>query len=460
MSTGTSYPPPPPLNLGRFRDMVRRTDPIRCNGIVTQVIGLVVESSGPTAQIGEICNIHYSRSKPPMRAEVVGFKSHRVLLMPLGEMVGIRAGAEVVATGHTHQILVSHDLLGRVLDGLGDPMDNRPIPRSTQPKLYDVNASPPNALTRRRITEVLSVGVRALDGILTIGKGQRVGIFAGSGVGKSTLLGMIARNTSASVNVICLTGERGREVREFIEEDLGPEGLKRSVVIVATSDQPPLVRLKAAFIATTIAEYFRDCGKDVLLMMDSVTRLALAQREVGLAVGEPPATRGYTPSVFALLPRLLERSGTSDVGTITGLYTVLVDGDDMNEPIADTVRGILDGHIVLSRSLAAQNHYPAIDISSSVSRVMPKVTSSEQRELAGQLRTVVSTYKEAEDLINIGAYVDGSNPRIDKARRFIEPVTTFLKQTITEKCDFHETLNMLGRIFDHETVPVSSSEGS
>jgi flagellum-specific ATP synthase len=456
----TSLNDPPAISLARYRDIVRRIDPVRCNGIVTQVIGLVVESSGPSAQIGEICHIHYSRSKPPMRAEVVGFKSHRVLLMPLGEMVGIRAGAEVVATGHTHQILVSNDLLGRVLDGLGDPMDDIPIPRPSHPKMYDVNATPPNALTRRRITEPLSVGIKAVDGILTIGKGQRVGIFAGSGVGKSTLLGMIARNTSADVNVICLTGERGREVREFIEEDLGPEGLKRSVVIVATSDQPPLVRLKAAFIATTIAEYFRDAGKDVLLMMDSVTRLALAQREVGLAVGEPPATRGYTPSVFALLPRLLERSGTSNLGTITGLYTVLVEGDDMNEPIADTVRGILDGHIILSRALAAQNHYPAIDISASVSRVMPKITDTEHRELAGMLRNVISTHKEAEDLINIGAYVDGSNPRIDKARKYIDQATGFLKQSITEKCDFHETLNILRRTFGHETVPVSTTDGS
>ncbi len=446
--------PPPPVNLNRFREMVRKLDSVRCNGIVTQVIGLVVESTGPSAQIGEICNIHYSRSKPPMRAEVVGFKSNRVLLMPLGDMVGIRAGAEVVATGHTHQVTVSDALLGRVLDGLGDPMDGKPLSRPLHQKLYDVNATPPNALTRRRITEPITVGVRAVDGLLTIGKGQRVGIFAGSGVGKSTLLGMIARNTTADVNVICLTGERGREVREFIEEDLGPEGLRRSVVIVATSDQPPLVRLKAAFIATTIAEYFRDNGKDVMLMMDSVTRLAMAQREVGLAVGEPPATRGYTPSVFALLPRLLERSGTSDRGTITGLYTVLVDGDDMNEPIADTVRGILDGHIILNRSLAALNHYPAIDISASVSRVMPKITDQTHRDLAGKLRNVLGTYKEAEDLINIGAYVDGSNPRIDSARKNIEKVTTFLKQTVTEKCDFAETLNSLKEIFADEAVSV------
>jgi flagellum-specific ATP synthase len=452
--------PPQVINLGRFRDMIKKLDPVRCNGIVTQVIGLVVESTGPSAQIGEICHIHYSRSKPPMRAEVVGFKSHRVLLMPLGEMVGIRAGAEVVATGHAHQVAVCDALLGRVLDGLGDPMDALPPVRSVNSKLYDVNASPPNALTRRRITEPLPVGVRAIDGLLTIGKGQRVGIFAGSGVGKSTLLGMIARNTAADVNVICLTGERGREVREFIEEDLGPEGLKRSVVIVATSDQPPLVRLKAAFIATTIAEYFRDNGKDVMLMMDSVTRLAMAQREVGLAVGEPPATRGYTPSVFALLPRILERSGTSDVGTITGLYTVLVDGDDMNEPIADTVRGILDGHIILSRSLVARNHYPAIDVSASISRVMPKVTDDTHREAAGELRQVLGTYKEAEDLINIGAYVEGSNPRIDQARKYIEPVTTFLKQSVYEKCDFGETLNTLRRLFDDEAVSVSAAVGS
>ncbi|MDR3710574.1 MAG: flagellar protein export ATPase FliI [Capsulimonadaceae bacterium] len=439
--------PPAPIDLSRYRGIIRQLDPVRSNGVVTQVIGLVVESTGPAAQIGEICEIRSKRNQLATMAEVVGFKSNRVLLMPLGEMEGIRAGAEVVGTDHTQQVIVGDHLLGRVLDGLGEPMDGKGGIRCLGAKSYKVNAVPPDALSRRRITDQLCVGVRALDGVLSVGKGQRVGIFSGSGVGKSTLLGMIARNTSADINVICLTGERGREVREFIEEDLGEEGLRRSVLVIATSDKPPLVRLKAALVATTIAEYFRDEGKDVMLMMDSVTRLAMAQREVGLAVGEPPATRGYTPSVFALLPRILERSGTSDKGTITGLYTVLVDGDDMNEPIADTVRGILDGHVILSRALAAQNHYPAIDIASSVSRVMPQITSSSQRTIAGRLRAVLAAYKEAEDLINIGAYADGSNPRIDEAKRLIESVRGFLQQEIHEYSDLASTLQRLEGIF-------------
>lgn len=446
------YAAPPTIDLSRYREIVKKLDPVRCNGLVTQVIGLVVESTGPAAHIGEICEIRYNRNAPATKAEVVGFKSNKVLLMPLGEMAGIRAGAEVVGTGHIHQVVVGEHLLGRILDGLGEPMDELGAIKLHHAITYSVNATPPNALTRRRITEPLPVGVKAIDGLLTIGKGQRVGIFAGSGVGKSTMLGMIARNTSADVNVICLTGERGREVREFLEEDLGDEGLQRSVVVVATSDKPPLVRLKAAFVATTIAEFFRDQGKDVMLMMDSVTRLAMAQREVGLAVGEPPATRGYTPSVFALLPKLLERSGTSDKGTITGLYTVLVDGDDMNEPVADTVRGILDGHIVLSRALASQNHYPAIDIASSVSRVMPQITPTEQRDAAGELRSVLAVYREAEDLINIGAYQDGSNPRIDRARSLIEPIRSFLKQETHEEAEFNQTQKAMRRLFTDEEI--------
>jgi flagellum-specific ATP synthase len=440
-------PPVSQVDLMRYRNIVRQLDPLRCNGVVTQVIGLVVESTGPSAQIGEICEIISGRTRKPAKAEVVGFKSNRVLLMPLGEMEGVRAGAEVIGTDRTFQVAVGDHLLGRVLDGLGEPIDNKGSIRGLESKLYSASATPPDALTRKRISEQLSVGVRAIDGLLSIGKGQRVGIFSGSGVGKSTLLGMIARNTNADVNVICLTGERGREVREFIEEDLGEEGLGRSVVIVATSDQPALVRLKAALVATTVAEFFRDEGKDVMLMMDSVTRLALAQREIGLAVGEPPATRGYTPSVFALLPRILERSGTSDKGTITGLYTVLVDGDDMNEPIADTVRGILDGHIVLSRALAGQNHYPAIDIAASVSRVMPQITADGHRALAGRLKSVMSTYREAEDLINIGAYADGSNPLIDEAKRLITPIRGFLRQETHECSDMEGTLGQLKRIF-------------
>ncbi len=449
----------PEVDLRRHRDVLRGLDPIRCNGRVTQVIGLVVESIGPSAQIGELCEIIHSRTLPPTKAEVVGFRSNKVLLMPLGDMTGIRAGAEVVSTGHTMRMLVGDWLLGRVLNGLGEPMDGKDTQRVADAHYYEVNASPPNAMTRRRITEPLSVGVRALDGLLTIGKGQRIGIFAGSGVGKSTLLGMIARNTSADVNVICLTGERGREVREFVEEDLG-EGLARSVVVVATSDQPPLVRLKAALIGTTIAEYFRDRGKDVILMMDSVTRLATAQREVGLAVGEPPATRGYTPSVFALLPKILERSGTSDKGTITGLYTVLVDGDDMTEPVADAVRGILDGHVILSRELAAQNQYPAIDVPQSISRVMPKVVTPEQYMLAADVRATISVHKAAEDLINIGAYETGSDPKIDRARRLIESIRSFIRQDMYERADMHETLERLKGIFADETVSLSASNGA
>ena len=446
-------PRPQLVDLPRLRNAVNRLDTVRTNGVVVQVIGLVVESTGPAAQVGEICEIrHTNRNSPVIKAEVVGFKSNRVLLMPLGEMTGIKAGSEVVATGHTMHVSAGNHLLGRVLDGLGEPSDDKgPIhlPGSRQ---YSIYAPPPNALTRKRITESLQLGIRAVDGLLTVGKGQRMGVFAGSGVGKSTILGMIARNTSADVNVICLVGERGREVREFIESDLGEEGLARSVVVIATSDQPPLVRLKAPFVATTIAEYFRDQGKDVMLMMDSVTRLAMSQREVGLAVGEPPATRGYPPSVFALLPKLLERSGTSDRGSITALYTVLVEGDDENEPIADTVRGILDGHIWLSRDLAAKNHYPAIDVARSVSRVMNQVVSAEQKEAAGNLRETMAVFKEAEDLINIGAYSEGTDPRIDNARRLNGPVRNFLRQGVHETSTFDETVSALEGIFNDEVI--------
>jgi len=438
----------PEIDLTRYHSLVSRLDTVRANGLVSQVIGLVVESIGPAAQIGEICEIRQGgRNLPNVKAEVVGFKANRVLLMPLGEMTGIKPGAEVVATGHQQSVIVGDHLLGRILDGLGEPADGKGTLARHGAKHYSINAAPPNALTRRRITEPLQLGIRAIDGVLTMGKGQRVGIFAGSGVGKSTILGMIARNTTADINVICLVGERGREVREFVEADLGEEGLRRSVVVIATSDTPALVRLKAPYVATSIAEYFRNQGKDVMLMMDSVTRFAMAQREVGLAVGEPPATRGYTPSVFALLPKLLERSGTSDKGSITALYTVLVDGDDENEPIADAVRGILDGHIWLNRDLASRNHYPAIDVPKSVSRVMPQITDAQQREAASRLRETLSVYREAEDLINIGAYVDGSNPRIDAARNYIEPVRAFLRQGVHEQMSIGETVQALEGIF-------------
>ncbi len=436
---------PPAIDISRYREFLDRFDPVKINGRVVQVIGLVIESLGPSAMIGEVCKVYTDRTRPPITAEVVGFRDNRVLLMPLGIMEGIKAGSEVVATRSTHHVSVGSELLGRVLDGLGNPMDERgPLPTHTR---YPVNASPPDSLKRHRITEPLGLGVRSIDGCLTVGKGQRVGIFAGSGVGKSTALGMIARSTQADVNVIALTGERGREVRDFIEESLGEEGLKRTVVVVATSDQPALVRIKASLVATAIAEYFRDQGLDVMLMMDSVTRLAMAQREVGLAIGEPPATRGYTPSVFALLPRLLERSGAGERGSITGLYTVLVDGDDMNEPVADAVRGILDGHIVLSRTLAQQNHYPAVDILQSVSRVMPSVTTEEHRQAAGELRNLLSAYREAEDLINIGAYSEGSNPRIDRARKYIDAINTFLRQRTDERAPLAETIGKLLSMF-------------
>ena len=440
---------PPAVDLDRFRQRVLRTDLVKQNGKVTQVIGLVIESSGPNAALGEICQIYYDRAnhydptKPPIKAEVVGFRENRVLLMPLGVMEGIKPGSEVVATRQTQQVQVGDALLGRMLDGLGQPMDGGP-PLDLN-HYYPVNSPPPNAVTRPRITEPLSTGVRALDGCLTIGKGQRMGIFAGSGVGKSTLMGMIARSSSADVNVIALVGERGREVRDFVEESLGIEGIQRSVVVVATSDQPALVRIKAPLVATAIAEYFRDRGADVMLMMDSVTRLAMAQREVGLAIGEPPATRGYTPSVFAMLPRLLERAGTSGTGpgSITGLYTVLVEGDDMNEPVADAVRGILDGHIVLSRHLAHRGHYPALDVLQSISRVMPAITAPEQRHAADSLRDILATYKQAEDLINIGAYVDGTNPRIDRAKAKIDQANAFLRQPADAPSPYMDTLRAL-----------------
>jgi flagellum-specific ATP synthase len=444
-SSAAADAPGEPLDLSPFHDALRRVDSVKHNGCVQQVIGLVIESIGPAAQVGEICKIRFSRNEPPLTAEAVGFKDNRVLLMPLGEMEGIRPGSEVLATGSPLRVQVGRELLGRVLDGLGNPMDG--LGDLDLETTYPVSASPPHSLTRHRITEPLQLGIRAVDALLTVGKGQRIGIFSGSGIGKSTVLGMIARNTSADVNVIGLVGERGREVRDFIEADLGAEGLRRSVVVVATSDKPAVVRLKAALVATAMAEYFRDQGADVMLMMDSITRVCTAQREIGLAIGEPPATRGYTPSVFALLPRLLERSGMSDKGSITGLYTVLVEADDMNEPVADTARSILDGHIVLSRALAEQNHYPAIDVLASVSRVMPQVTGQEHRDAAGRLRGVLATYKEAEDLINIGAYVSGKNPGIDDAIERIDEIRAFLRQGITEKAAYDDSIRRLTAMF-------------
>ncbi|MBR1553408.1 MAG: flagellar protein export ATPase FliI [Schwartzia sp.] len=433
------------LNLKKFSRAIEDTESIKMSGKVTQVIGLVIESKGPNVSLGELC---YIKSRfpnvEPIPAEVVGFREGLVLLMPIGEMQGIGPGCEVVSAQKTLQVKVGMELLGRVLDGLGNPMDGKgPILSRTE---YPLHAEPPDPLQRPRIKDSLYVGVRAIDGLISLGSGQRIGIMAGSGVGKSTLLSMIARNTEADISVISLVGERGREVRDFIERDLGEEGLKRSVVVVATSDKPALVRIKGAMTATAIAEYFRDQGRRVVLMMDSVTRFAMAQREVGLTIGEPPATRGYTPSVFALLPRLLERAGTSARGSITGIYTVLVDGDDMNEPIADAVRSILDGHIVLSRAIAAQNHFPAIDILASVSRVMSDVVTKEHREAAQHMRALMAVYKEAEDLIHIGAYVKGSSKRIDEAIEKIDAINDFLCQGVFDVTSFEDMKKTLESI--------------
>jgi flagellum-specific ATP synthase len=428
------------LNFEKYNSVVDKINPIKQSGTVSQIIGLIVESFGPVASIGDICYIHTNDNVVHL-AEVVGFKQDKTLLMPLKELYGIAPGNRVSTFREPFSISVGDELLGRVLDGLGKPLDDQ-FGLNLRDK-RSVYALPPNPLHRQRILEPLQLGVRAIDGLLTCGKGQRVGIFAGSGVGKSVLLGMMARYTKADVNVIGLIGERGREVRDFIENDLGEEGLKKSVVVVCTSDQAALTRVKGALVATTIAEYFRDKGLNVLLMMDSITRYCMAMREIGLAVGEPPTTKGYTPSVFASLPKLLERAGTSEKGTITGLYTVLVDGDDMDEPIADAARSILDGHIVLSRKIATKNHYPAIDVLASISRVMNAVISKEHKTLANKASELMAIYKEAEDIINIGAYSTGSNPKIDQAISKIEKINEFTRQDIEESSEFETTLEML-----------------
>jgi flagellum-specific ATP synthase len=429
------------LNIKSYLDVLETMNPIKMNGKVTQVIGLTIESQGPEVKLGDICHIYPPQQQKPIKAEVVGFRDHKVLLMPLGEIHSIGPGCDVVSTGKPLTVKVGMDLLGKVLDGLGNPMDGSSHPVG----LLDAKAdnTPPNPLSRPRITAPLSVGVRSIDGLLTVGKGQRVGVFAGSGVGKSTLLGMIARNTEADVNVIGLIGERGREVLDFIERDLGEEGLRKSVVVVATSDQPALIRIKGAMIATAIAEFFRDQGMNVNLMVDSVTRFAMAQREIGLAIGEPPTTKGYTPSVFAMLPRLLERAGTNANGSITAFYTVLVDGDDMNEPIADTVRGILDGHIVLDRKLAHKGVYPAIDVLQSVSRVMKDIVSNEHTQAAETLKKHMSTYQKAEDLIQIGAYKRGTDREVDQAVEVKPWIDQFVKQRTDEAPAITSTIEQL-----------------
>ncbi len=427
-----------------YLNAVKSTETVLLKGKITKIIGLVIESDGPSVNLGELCYIHPRIEAPLLPAEVVGFRENRVLLMPLGEMQGIGPGSEVVSSRNLLRVKVGQALLGRVLDGLGNPIDGKgPILAETE---YHIQNPPPAPLSRRRICEAVSVGIRAVDGLMTLGKGQRMAILAGSGVGKSTMMGMIARNTSADINVIALIGERGREVLDFIERDLGEVGLKKSVVVVSTSDQPALLRIKGANTATAVAEYFRDQGLDVMLMMDSLTRVAMAQREVGLTIGEPPATRGYPPSVFAMMPKLLERSGTGDKGSITGLYAVLVDGDDMNEPVADNVRSIVDGHVVLSRRLAAQNHYPPIDILSSLSRVMNEVVDAEHLKAAQRLRSLQATFQEAEDLINIGAYSAGSNPEIDRAIERNPGIRDFLRQGVMEKVDFADTVARMKRL--------------
>jgi flagellum-specific ATP synthase len=433
------------IDFEEYHRAVDRAELVKVIGKVVQVVGLIIEAQVGGVSVGDLCTIKIEKDNRLSFAEVVGFRENRVLLMPLGSTAGISPGSQVVAAGRPLMVKAGPQLLGRVLGGLGEPIDGKgPI---MSDESYPLDAEPPDPVKRPRVTEVLKVGIKAIDGTLTVGRGQRIGIFAGSGVGKSTIMGMIARNTEADINVIALVGERGREVRDFIEESLGEEGLKKSVVVVATSDKPPLIRLKAAFVATAIAEYFRNQGKMVVLMMDSVTRFAMAQREIGLAAGEPPTTKGYTPSVFAYLPRLMERSGTSVTGTITAFYTILVEGDDFNEPIADHSRSILDGHIMLSRSLAARNHYPAIDVPHSVSRLMSSLASDEHKKSAGQLREVLARFEEAEDLINIGAYVKGSNPKIDYALSKIEQVNGFLKQGTFDSVEYEDTVSQLTSIF-------------
>ncbi len=417
-------------------------------GKVVKVVGLTIESVGPEAKLRDLCEIIVEGSEERIKAEVVGFKDKRLLLMPYENVEGIGVGCMVENTGHPLGIAVGDELLGHLVDGLGIPSDIDDLTEFENLVEYPAEADPPDPMSRVIIKEPLSLGVKAVDGLITVGKGQRIGIFAGSGVGKSTLMGMFARNTKAEINVIALIGERGREVREFVENDLGPEGMARSVVVCATSDKPALIRKKAALTATAIAEYFRDQGKDVLLMMDSLTRFSMAQREIGLASGEPPVTRGYPPSVYSEMPRLLERAGNASEGSITGLYTVLVDGDDFNEPITDTARSILDGHIMLNRKLAQKNHYPAIDVLQSISRVMSAVATPEHKAIAGKLKNVLATYQEAEDLINIGAYKNGSNKSIDYAIKKIDAVNEFLLQQTHDKFEFDDIISQMTAIFD------------
>lgn len=431
------------MNIDSLREFVRNADTMERSGRITKVVGMALESCGPMSNVGDVCKVITDRGEA-VDAEVVGFNGKSVLLMPYGSITGIGPGNRVIATGEEYSVPVSESLKGRILDALGRPMDGGPsIVTDTR---YPVENDPPNPLERRRIKDILPIGVKSIDSLLTMGSGQRMGIFAGSGVGKSTLLGMIARRAHADINVISLVGERGREVLDFVEKDLKEEGLARSVLVIATSDQPALLRLKSAMVSTAIAEYFRDLGYNVLLMMDSLTRFAMAQREIGMAVGEPPVSRGFTPSVYAKLPRLLERTGTSKKGSITGIYTVLVEGDDLNEPISDTVRGILDGHIVLTRALANSNHYPAIDVLQSVSRLMYDIVDDDHWVNANKIRNMMMTYNDAQDLISIGAYKQGSNLKIDEAIRKKDQISQLLIQKISEECPFEDTLLRMAEV--------------
>ncbi|CAF1749427.1 putative ATP synthase YscN [Bacillus subtilis] len=430
-------------------DCIEMTDSYKRYGKVRRVIGLMIESKGPASSIGDVCLIYAKgQSGKVIKAEVVGFQEENILLMPYLEAASIAPGSIVEATGESLRVKVGTGLIGQVIDAFGEPLDGKLLPKGLSP--VSTEQSPPNPMKRPPIREKMGVGVRSIDSLLTVGKGQRIGIFAGSGVGKSTLMGMIAKQTEADLNVIALVGERGREVREFIEKDLGKEGLKRSIVVVATSDQPALMRLKAAYTATAIAEYFRDKGQNVMFMMDSVTRVAMAQREIGLAAGEPPTTKGYTPSVFAILPRLLERTGANEHGTITAFYTVLVDGDDMNEPIADTVRGILDGHIVLDRALANKGQFPAVNVLKSISRVMSNISTKQHLDAANKFRELLSTYQNSEDLINIGAYKRGSSREIDEAIQFYPQLIQFLKQGTDEPALLEESIAVLTSLTGNE----------
>jgi flagellum-specific ATP synthase len=442
--------------FGKYLDVAKDVDPIKCSGKVIKIQGLLIESEGPAAIIGEVCRIVSRRSGISVYAEVVGLRERVVQLMAYEEIGGLEIGCRVIATGKLLEVAVSNKLLGRVLNAMGEPIDGKGEIES--PVHYPALAVPPNPLSRRRITERISTGIRAIDGLLSVGRGQRLGIFAGSGVGKSTLLGMIARNTNADINVVALIGERGREVNDFIDKDLGPEGLARSVLVITPSNSPPLSRLRGAYVATAVAEYFRDQGLDVMLLFDSVTRFARAQREIGLATGEPPATRGYTPSMFDSMPKLLERSGTSSRGSITAFYTILVDADELDEPVSDTVRGILDGHIVLSRNMAEHYHYPAIDVLGSISRLDRTVAGNETMKAAGYIRRLMAVYAETEDLINVGAYQAGANPEIDEAVAKHKAIEDFLIQAVDEKTTLADTLARMGEIAGIEIPGTETAE--